>query len=72
MASGPGETPDLDSSPDVLIWMWMLSGVLFVEESSARPLSNWVAFLAESTEETRKRLGIEEARGLHLSGDSQL
>jgi hypothetical protein len=27
-----------------------------------------VAFLRESIEETQKRLGIWEARGLHLSG----
>ena len=40
----------------------------FEERSSARPLSSWVAFFTESTEETRKRLGIWKARGLHLSG----
>ena len=43
----------------------MFSGV--EEEISDRPLSSWVAFLAVSTEETRKRLGIVEVRGLHLS-----
>lgn len=41
----------------------------FCEEvSSARPLSSCVAFFCESTDETRKRLGIVEVRGLHLSG----
>ena len=50
--------------------MWMFSGVVIEgleKRISARPLSSWVAFFAESTEETRKRLGIWEARGLHLS-----
>lgn len=37
------------------------------ECSSARPLSSWVAFFWLSTEETRKRLGIVEVSGLHLS-----
>lgn len=55
--SGPGVTPDLEASPEVLIWMWIFRGVVGVR-SSARPLSSWVAFLIESTEETRKRLGI--------------
>jgi hypothetical protein len=32
-----------------------------------RPASSWVAFLMLSTEETQKRFGIEEAKGLHLS-----
>lgn len=70
VASLPGLMPDLESSPEVLIWTWMFSGVVMEEleaRISARPLSSWVAFLAESTEETRKRLGIWEARGLHLS-----
>ena len=74
VASGPGVTPDFDSSPEVLIWRWRLSGPRVSEEvegceeeSSARPLSSWVAFFWLSTEETRKRLGIVEVRGLHLS-----
>ena len=53
--------------------MWMFSGVVMEgleERISARPLSSWVAFFAESTEETRKRLGIWEARGLHLSREA--
>jgi len=67
VASAPGETPDLEVSPEVLIWMWMFSGEIEEEESSARPLSSWVAFFAVSTEETRKRFGIVEVSGLHLS-----
>lgn len=68
--SGPGETPDLESSPEVLTWMWMLRGEeLGIEE---RPASSWVAFLAVSTEDTRKRLGIWEARGLHLSVEAEV
>lgn len=74
MASAPGETPDLDSSPEVLIWIWMFKGPRVSAEledceevSSALPLSSCVAFFWESTDETRKRLGIVEARGLHLS-----
>jgi hypothetical protein len=63
--------PDLDSSPEVLTWMWMLRGVscrLEWDVSRAdRPASSWVAFLIESTEETQKRLGTDDARGLHLS-----
>jgi hypothetical protein len=70
VASGPGATPDLEDEPEVLIWMWMLrvfgmEGSL--ERSSERPWDNWVAFLGVSTEETQKRLGIVEVRGLHLS-----
>ena len=75
MASGPGETPDLEDSPEVLTWMWMFRGPRVgleeeeeEESSSARPLESWVAFFWESTEETRKRLGMVEVRGLHLSG----
>ncbi len=67
VASGPGETPDLEASPEVLIWMWMLRGV--DEGISARPALSWLAFLVESTEETRNRFGMVEARGLHLSGE---
>lgn len=36
-------------------------------ESNFRPASSCDAFLAVSTEETRKRLGMVEVRGLHLS-----
>jgi len=74
VASVPGVTPDFDSSPEVLIWMWMLRGPSTREEfegweecSSARPLSSCVAFFWLSTEETTKRLGIVEVSGLHLS-----
>jgi hypothetical protein len=70
VVSGPGETPDLESSPEVLIWMWMFRGV--GEGSSERPLLSWEAFFWVSTEETRKRLGIWEARGLHLSVESEV
>lgn len=62
--------PDFEASPDVLIWMWMCRGEVisgWVRSSSARPLSSCVAFLALSTEETQKRLGIWEVRALHLS-----
>jgi hypothetical protein len=50
--------------------MWMLrvfgmEGSL--ERRSERPWDNWVAFLGVSTEETQKRLGMVEVRGLHLS-----
>lgn len=45
--------------------MWILSGL--ASGISERPLSSWVAFFDESTEETRCRLGTEEVRGLHLS-----
>lgn len=69
VASGPGVTPDLEASEEVLIWMWMFKGVVGGGERAARPRESWVAFLEESTEETRKRLGIWEARGLHLSRD---
>ena len=37
------------------------------ERSSERPCDNWVAFFGVSTEETQKRLGMVEVRGLHLS-----
>lgn len=49
--------------------MWMFRGDKegWEETSSERPLSSCVAFFWESTEETRKRLGIVEVRGLHLS-----
>jgi hypothetical protein len=70
VASGPGETPDLEPSPEVLIWMWMFRGV--GEGSSERPLLSWEAFFWVSTEETRKRLGIWEARGLHLSVEAEV
>jgi hypothetical protein len=70
VVSAPGETPDLESSPEVLIWMWMFSGV--GEGSSERPLLSWEAFFWVSTEETKKRLGIWEARGLHLSVESEV
>ena len=69
-ASGPGATPDLEDSPEVLIWMWMLSFSWMegdLERSSERPCDNWVAFFGVSTEETQKRLGMVEVRGLHLS-----
>lgn len=72
VVSAPGAAPDLDSSPDVLTWMWMFRGVFersgCAERSALRPASSCVAFFWESTEETQKRLGMVEARGLHLSG----
>lgn len=64
--SGPGATPDLEDSEEVLSWMWMLRGP-GEGGREARPVLSWVAFLAESTEETVWRLGRVEARGLHLS-----
>lgn len=69
VASGPGVTPDFEASPEVLIWMWMFKGERSGKEerSSERPLSSWVAFFWLSTKETRKRLGIVEVSGLHLS-----
>jgi len=67
VVSGPGVTPDLEDSPEVLTWMWMLRGVGGVGERDARPAFSWVAFFEESTEETRCRLGRVEVRGLHLS-----
>ena len=69
VASGPGVTPDFEASPEVLIWMWMFRGerLGMEERSSERPLSSCVAFFALSTEETRKRFGIVEVSGLHLS-----
>jgi hypothetical protein len=48
----------------------MLRGVEGVGERVDRPASSWFAFLMESTEETLKRFGIDEARGLHLSAHS--
>lgn len=51
--------------------MWMFRGVDLGSVRVPRPASSWVAFLMVSTEETEKRLGIVEARGLHLSGASQ-
>lgn len=70
--SFPGETPDLEDSPEVLSWMWMFRGGGGVVESAGtgrreRPRDSWEAFFWESIEETRWRLGIVEARGLHLS-----
>lgn len=67
VVSAPGVTPDLEVSPDVLTWMWMLSGVGGEGLRVARPAFNWVAFFEESTEETMWRLGRVEVRGLHLS-----
>jgi len=64
-ASGPGETPDLEASKEVLSWMWMLRGGREAKEE--RPMLSWVAFLGVSIEETVSRLGRVEARGLHLS-----
>ena len=68
--SGPGVTPDLEASEEVLSWMWMLRGgrLGWEERREVRPWERRVAFLAESTEDTRKRLGMLEARDLHLSG----
>jgi hypothetical protein len=66
VVSGPGVTPDLEASPEVLIWIWMFSGVVG-EGREERPRLSWEAFFWVSTDETRKRLGIWEARGLHLS-----
>jgi hypothetical protein len=65
VVSGPGGTPDLVASPEVLTWMWMFKG----GRSGCvwRPRFSCVAFLAVSIEETQKRLGIWVARGLHLS-----
>lgn len=65
VVSGPGVVPDFADSPEVLTWMWMLSGgrLLWVE----RPRWSWVAFFSESMDETQKRLGIVDASGLHLS-----
>ena len=70
VVASPGVVPDFASSSEVLTWTWMLSGS--GEERVARPASSWEAFLIVSTEETRKRLGICEARGLHLSKDVSL
>ena len=67
VVSAPGVTPDLEDSPDVLTWMWMLRGVGGEGVRVARPAFNWVAFFEESTEETRWRLGRVDVRGLHLS-----
>lgn len=63
--SDPGETPDFDDSPEVLIWMWMFRGG--EEGNVERPRDNWVAFFGVSIEETVWRFGMVEARGLHLS-----
>lgn len=46
----------------------MLRGDEGAVERDARPRLSWVAFLEESTEETRWRFGTEDASGLHLSG----
>jgi len=51
LVSGPGETPDFASSPEVLTWMWMFSGV--EEAMDERPALSCVAFFRLSTEETR-------------------
>lgn len=59
--------PDLEASPDVFTWTWMLRGCVAGGESEARPKSRALAFFMLSTAETHQRLGIEEARGLHLS-----
>ena len=63
--------PDFDSSPEVLTWTWMFRGVSersgWEEMRAERPASSWAAFFMLSTEDTQKRFGIEEARGLHLS-----
>lgn len=56
--SSPGVVPDFESSPDVLIWMWMFRGVDAGGESASRPRWSCVAFLAVSIEETRYRFGI--------------
>lgn len=74
VAGAPGATPDLESSPEVLICMWMYNGEVISGwdwRSRARPASSWVAFLAVSTEETQKRLGMWEVSGLHLSRNYQ-
>ena len=49
-----GEIPDLESSPDVLIWMKTLNGDL----SADKALFRAVAALAEPIVCTQKRLGI--------------
>lgn len=70
VSSDPGDTPDLDASPDVFTWMWMRRGVVMGGEDwarTARPESRAVAFLVVSTEETQNRLGTCDAKGLHLS-----
>ena len=68
----PGLVPDFASSPEVLTWMWTFKGVSLAsgckQTRAERPASSWVAFLMLSTEETQKRFGIEDAKGLHLSG----
>lgn len=65
--SGPGETPDLEDSEEVLIWMWMLTGVGAGGEREARPRLRAVAFFGVSTLEIRWREGTVEVSGLHLS-----
>lgn len=69
VVAAPGVTPDLESSDDVLTCTWMFKGEDEEEDGGrrARPASSCVAFLIVSTEETANRLGIWEARGLHLS-----
>lgn len=51
-------TPDFEASPEVLTWIWMLRGVVEGGDREARPRLSCVAFLAVSTDETRKRFGI--------------
>lgn len=55
VVSAPGAVPDLAGSEDVLTWMWMLRGGGGAEEGGRRerPVFSAVAFLVESTEETR-------------------
>ncbi|KAJ3560074.1 hypothetical protein NPX13_g9431 [Xylaria arbuscula] len=68
MVSAPGKQPDLESSPEVLTWTWMLSFPGAGDEdgdedenadrNSPRYRSSSCAFFNVSTLETHQRLGI--------------
>lgn len=63
----PGSVPDLAASPLVLTCTWMFRGVDGAGVRVLRPESRALAFLMLSMLETHQRLGILDARGLHLS-----
>ena len=67
VVAAPGSAPDFESSDEVLTCTWMFSFSVGAGEREERPASSWFAFFIVSTEETRKRFGMLEARGLHLS-----
>ena len=67
VVAAPGSAPDFESSDEVLTCTWMFSFSVGEGKIEERPASSWFAFFNVSTEETRKRFGMLEARGLHLS-----